>query len=113
MNFSDENFYNNKDKDNENKTLKKFMKNKKTFSSSDILSDEIKNRENTTKRRTIIEEKHNFKFNDKRFNINLNIFEKRYNELHKPLDYLIHYKKAKLKKLPLINKSNSNFNSQI
>ena len=113
LNFSDENFYNNKDKDNENKTLKKFMKNKKTFSSSDILSDEIKNRENTTKRRTIIEEKHNFKFNDKRFNINLNIFEKRYNELHKPLDYLIHYKKAKLKKLPLINKSNSNFNSQI
>ena len=85
------------------------IKNKKTFSSYDIFSDEVKKRENTSRRKTIVEEKHKFKFNDKRFNINLNIFEKRYDELNKPLEYLIHCKKTKLKKLPLINKSNSNF----
>ena len=112
LNLSEDHFYNNKDKDkdNENKTFKRFMiKNKKTFSSSDIFSDEVKKRENTTKRKTISDEKHKFKFNDKRFNMNLNLFEKRYEELYKPLEYLIHNKKTKLKKLPLINKSNSNF----
>ena len=91
-----------------NKTKSSLNKIKKTFSCSDIISEEFDIKRNLVQKKTKIHKNINninYKYNDSRFDNFLNTFEQKYNELYDPFEYLLNNKKIKLKKFPLINKN--------
>ena len=90
-----------KSSDNENKVTKSSrFKSKKTFSCSDLLNEELGYKKDKIDI-NLHKKNKKFHFNDIRFEKCLNSFDKNFDELHSPLEYLKNNSKMKLKKFPL------------